>query len=445
MTEYIPHTPEDIEEMLSAIGLKSLEALFSDIPEEVRRRYRPLGLPQGDEEAVRRHLEGLAERSTGRGLIPFLGGGIYDHFVPAVVNYVVSLPEFYTAYTPYQPEVSQGTLTWMFEYQTMVCELTGMEVANSSMYDGATALAEAVLMAHRTVGGRRVLVPRSLNPQVREVLATYAWGAGLELLDVPYSEEGRLALEGVPDGLCALVVQQPNFFGVIEDLSGLKERIGKAFLIVYVNPIALAVLEPPGSFGADVVVGEGQVLGNPMGFGGPLLGIFATRGEHLRRMPGRLAGRTVDAEGRPGYVMAFQTREQHIRRERATSNICTNSALCALAATVYLAALGPEGLRRVALLSIERAHDLASRIKMLPGYELAFSGPFFNEFAVSCPDPEEAVARLRGAGIAVLPPEVVAKAGLDGAFLVAVTERRTEEELSRFVEALKGGGCGDDL
>jgi len=351
----------------------------------------------------------------------------------------VSLPEFYTAYTPYQPEVSQGTLTWMFEYQTMVCELTGMEVANSSMYDGATALAEAVLMAHRTAGGRRVLVPRSLNPQAREVLATYAWGAGLELLDVPYSEEGKLALEGVPDELCALVVQQPNFFGVIEDLSGLKERIEKAFLIVYVNPIALAVLEPPGSFGADVVVGEGQVLGNPMGFGGPLLGIFATRGEYLRRMPGRLAGRTVDAEGRPGYVMAFQTREQHIRRERATSNICTNSALCALAATVYLAALGPEGLRRVALASMERAHELADRISSLPGFELAFSGPFFNEFAVRCADPEEAVARLRQAGIAVLSPKLVAKAGLEGAFLVAVTEKRTQEELTRFVEALKGG------
>ena len=439
MTEYIPHTPEDIKKMLSAIGLQSLEALFSDIPEEVRRRYRPLGLPRGDEAGVRRHLEGLAERSTGRGLIPFLGGGIYDHFVPAVVDYVVSLPEFYTAYTPYQPEVSQGTLTWMFEYQTMICELTGMEVANSSMYDGATALAEAVLMAHRTVGGRRVLVPRSLNPQVREVLATYAWGAGLELLDVPYSEEGRLALEGVPDELCALVVQQPNFFGVIEDFFGLKERIGKAFLIVYVNPIALAVLEPPGSFGADVVVGEGQVLGNPMGFGGPLLGIFATRGEYLRRMPGRLAGRTVDAEGRPGYVMAFQTREQHIRRERATSNICTNSALCALAATVYLAALGPEGLRQVALASMERAHELADRISSLPGYELAFSGPFFNEFAVRCAHPEEAVARLREAGIAVLSPKLVAKAGLEGAFLVAVTEKRTQEELSRFVEALKGG------
>ncbi len=439
MREYIPHTPEDIRAMLEAVGLPDVEALFSDIPEEVRRRYRPLGLPSRDESWVRRHFEELATRSTGHRLIPFLGGGIYDHFVPAVVDYVISQPEFYTAYTPYQGEVSQGTLTWMFEYQTMVCELTGMEVANASMYDGATALAEAVLMAHRTVGGQKVLVPQALNPSAREVLETYAWGVGLELIPVPYDEDGRLQLSEIPEDLCALVVQQPNFFGVIEDLSGLKEGIGRAFLIVSANPIALAVLEPPGAFGADVVVGEGQVLGNPMAFGGPLLGLFATRMEYLRRMPGRIAGRTVDAEGRAGYVMAFQTREQHIRRERATSNICTNSALCALAATVYLAALGPEGLRRVALLSLEKAHELAKRIAALPGYELAFSGPFFHEFAVRCEDPVGAVERLRRAGIAVLPPKDVAKAGLEDAFLVAVTERRTEEELDRFVAALKRG------
>ncbi|MCD5408914.1 aminomethyl-transferring glycine dehydrogenase subunit GcvPA [Candidatus Bipolaricaulota bacterium] len=439
MSGYIPHTPPDIRAMLQEVGLRDPEALFGDIPEEVRRRYRPLGLPPRDEDWVRRHLTELSEKSTGRKLIPFLGGGIYDHFVPAVVDYVLSQPELYTAYTPYQAEVSQGTLTWMFEYQTMVCELTGMEVANASMYDGATALAEAVLMAHRTTGGKQVLVPQYLNPRVREVLATYAWGAGLELVDLPFDEEGRLVLSEVPEGTCALIVQQPNFFGIIEDLSGLKERLGEAFLIVYVNPIALGVLEPPGSFGADVVVGEGQVLGNPPSFGGPLLGIFATREKHLRRMPGRISGQTVDAEGKIGYVMALQTREQHIRRERATSNICTNSALCALAATVYLAALGPEGLKRVVLLSLARAHRLAEEISALPGFDLALTGPFFNEFPVRCPDPGGAVKKLREAGIAVLPPEEVEKAGLAGAFLVAVTERRSEEELSRFVSALKGG------
>jgi glycine dehydrogenase subunit 1 len=272
MNPYIPHTKKDIEEMLAVVGLPDVEALFSDIPKEVRRRFQPLGLPSRDEIWVSRYITGLSERSTGRNLVPFLGAGLYDHYVPAVVNHILSRSEFYTAYTPYQAEISQGTLTWMFEYQTMVCELTGMEVANASMYDGATALAEAVYMAVRTTGGKTVLVPKSLNPHVREVLSTYAWAAGLKLVDVPYNEEGRLFLSEIPDDTCALIVQEPNFFGVVEDLSGLKERIGKAFLIVYVNPIALGVLEPPGKFGADVVVGEGQVLGLPLSFGGPLLG-----------------------------------------------------------------------------------------------------------------------------------------------------------------------------
>ncbi|MGC9529894.1 MAG: aminomethyl-transferring glycine dehydrogenase subunit GcvPA [Candidatus Bipolaricaulaceae bacterium] len=440
MSEYIPHTPQDIAAMLREAGVGKLDELFADLPAELKQRFRPLELPPRDELWVRSHLAGLAERSRGSQLIPFLGGGLYDHHVPAVVDYVISQPELYTAYTPYQAELSQGTLTWTFEYQTMVCELTGMEVANASMYDGATALAEAVLMAHRTIGGRRVLVPRSLDPRARRVLATYAWGAGLELVDVPYGDDGRLALAGIPEGLSALVVQQPNFFGVIEHLAGLKERIGRAFLIVHANPIALGVLEPPGRFGADVVVGEGQPLGNRPSFGGPLLGLFATRAEHLRRMPGRVVGWTTDAAGRPGYVMALQTREQHIRRERATSNICTNSALCALAATVYLAALGPAGLREVALACLERAHQLADAVSALPGYELAFSGPFFHEFAVRCADPAGAVERLRRRNIAVLPPAHVAPTGLADAFLVAVTERRTQEELDAFVDALQEEG-----
>ncbi len=437
MNPYVPHTPRDVEEMLKVVGLPDVEALFADIPEEVRKKFQPLGLPRRDELWVARYVSGLADRSTGRHLVPFLGGGLYDHWIPAVVGHVSARAEFYTAYTPYQAEVSQGTLTWMFEYQTMICELTGMEVANASMYDGGTALAEAVLMAHRATEGRIVLVPRSLNPLHRQVLDTYAWGAGLQVQEVPYGADGRLKLEEIPTGTCALVVQQPNVFGVIEDLRGLKERLGSAFLIVSVYPIALAVLEPPGSFGADVVVGEGQALGNPLAFGGPLLGLFATRMQHLRRMPGRLSGQTCDAEGTPGYVMAFQTREQHIRREHATSNICTNSALCALAATVYLAALGPGGLRRVALLCLDKAHRLAAEIARLPGYSLKFSGPFFHEFAVRAPDPEGAVKRLRQAGFAVLPPTFLRPTGVDDAFLVAVTEKRTEEELEQFVQALR--------
>lgn len=438
MNPYLPHTPSDIRSMLDTIGVSDVDALFSDIPAEVQDRNRPLGLAPHDDLAVHQHLTGLAERSTGRGLIPFLGGGLYDHFIPSVVGHILSRSEFFTAYTPYQPEVSQGTLTWMFEYQTMICELTGMEVANASMYDGATALAEAVLMAHRATGGRIVLVPCSLHPRLREVLSTYAWGAGLALRDVPYTEAGRLALDGVPDGTCALIVQQPNGFGILEDLTGLKDCLGKTFLIAYANPIPLAVIEPPGSFGADVVVGEGQPLGNPLSFGGPLLGFFATRMEHLRRMPGRVSGQTRDVDGKTGYVMTFQTREQHIRREGATSNICTNSALCALAATVYLAALGPDGLRRVALLSWEKAHALAERLADLPGYDVAFDGPFFHEFVVRCNDPEAAVERLRRAGIAVLPPSFLHPLGVHDGFIVAVTEKRTPEELDRFVVALEG-------
>ncbi len=440
MTPYIPHTPRDVAEMLAAVGLPDVEALFSDIPEEVRRRFQPLGLPARDEIWVQRYITGLAQRSTGQRLIPFLGAGLYDHYVPPVVEHILSRSEFYTAYTPYQAEISQGTLTWMFEYQTMVCELTGLEVANASMYDGATALCEAVYMAVRATGKRDVLVPRSLNPNVREVLATYAWAAGLRLVDVPYDATGQLHLEEIPEGTGALVVQEPNFFGVVEDLSGLKERLGQAFLIVYVNPIVLGVLEPPGKFGADVVVGEGQVLGLPLSFGGPLLGLFATRGEHLRRMPGRISGRTVDAAGQEGYVMVLQTREQHIRREEATSNICTNSALCALAATVYLAALGPQGLKRVALLSMERAHSLAKRVFSLPGFRPAFSGPFLYEFTVACADAKAAVRKLRESGIAVAGPELLEKCGVENAFLVGVTEKRTPEELDLFVRALWGRG-----
>lgn len=436
MNPYIPHTRRDIEEMLATVGLPGVEDLFSDIPEEVRRRFRPLGLPPRDEIWVHRYITSLSQRSRKRELIPFLGAGLYDHYVPPVVGHILSRSEFYTAYTPYQPEISQGTLTGMFEYQTMVCELTGMEVANASMYDGATALSEAVYMAVRATGGKTVLVPQSLHPNVREVLATYAWAAGLRLMDVPYDEKGQLRLQEIPEDACALIVQEPNFFGVVEDLSGIKERLGKAFLIVYVNPVVLGVLAPPGEFGADVVVGEGQVLGLPFSFGGPLLGIFATRMEHLRRMPGRLSGKTVDAQGKGGFVMAFQTREQHIRRDKATSNICTNSALCALAATVYLAALGPEGLRRVALLSLERAHSLASRIFALSGFSPAFSGPFLYEFTVVCPDARDAVQTLREAGIAVTDPALLSKCGVKNAFLVAVTEKRTPEELDLFVEAL---------
>jgi len=435
---YIPNTSEDRREMLASIGVPSVEALFSDIPGDVRRRFEPIGLAARSEMDVAGTLAAMAGRNRQDGVC-LLGGGIYDHYVPSVVRHLLSRSEFFTAYTPYQPEVSQGTLTAMFEFQTYVCELTGMEIANASMYDGATALAEAVLMAERIRGRGMVAVPASLFATLRHVVDTYSWAADIEIREIPYGEDGTLDPSGIPEGASAVVVQSPNAFGVLEPLDGLKDRIGDALLIVSVHPLSLALIEPPGAFGADIVVGEGQPLGLPMGFGGPLLGLFATRKEHLRQMPGRVSGRTVDADGHVGYTMAAQTREQHIRRQRATSNICTNSALCALAATVYLASVGASGLREVATLNLEKAHYLADGIASLAGFERTFSGAFFNEFVVTTPESASHVhERLTRAGFAVEAPDGLRERGLDNALRFAVTETRTKAELDRLIDTLGG-------
>lgn len=442
--EFIPNTLEDQRKMLAEIGLSDVEELFVDIPAEVLKRFKPLGLKPLSELEVSQLVSRMAAENAHTGqYVSFLGGGIYDHYIPAIISHLILRGEFLTCYTPYQAELSQGTLTWMFEFQTMICELTAMEVANSSMYDGGSALAEAMLMAKNITGRKRFLVSKSLNPYHRRCLETYAWGVGLELIDVPFTETGQLdraALQpGELDDLGGLIVQTPNFFGVIEDLSGLKELIKDAFLIVSVNPISLGLLAPPGLFGADIVVGEGQPLGIPQSFGGPLLGIFATRMSYVRRMPGRMSGRTVDADGRVGYVMALQTREQHIRREKATSNICTNQALMALCATIYMATLGRRGLRKLAELNLQKAHYLAEKIAKLPGFALRFSGPFFNEFVVRTrKKPSRLLKTLRDegflGGLDLEPYEL-----LDGNnLLVAVTEKRTRDEMDRFVKVLKG-------
>ncbi len=425
--------------MLEAIGRASVDELFSDIPRSVLEAYRPLNLPARSELEVLDELSRCAETNQAASRISLLGGGIYDHYVPRVVAHLVGRSEFYTAYTPYQPEISQGTLTAMFEFQTLVCELTAMEIANASMYDGTTALAEAVLMADRIRKRRRVAVAANLLPQYRRVLATYAWAAGIELVDVPFDASGRCAWDQVTSDVSALVVQSPNAFGVIESLVGLKAKLGEALLIVATYPLALGLLTPPGALGADVVVGEGQCLGLPMGFGGPLLGVFATRKEFMRQLPGRVAGRTVDADGRIGYTMAAQTREQHIRRERATSNICTNSALCALTATIYLASLGAHGLRQVAELNLAKAHYLADRIARLKGFSLAFDGPFFNEFVVRPNGPAGAACRrLADAGFLVEDPAELEKLGVENGLRIAVTERRSKSELDRAAAILGG-------
>jgi len=436
---YLPHSAADRRAMLASIGLSSVDELFSDIPRAVTDAFRPLGLSPRSEQEVFAELTELAQRNGAAGTACFLGGGIYDHYVPSVVGHVLSRSEFYTAYTPYQPEVSQGTLTAMFEFQTLIAELTGMEIANASLYDGATALAEAALMAERLKHRGRIAVARSLFANVRRVLDTYCWAGGIEVVELPYLPSGRCDLSHVPGDVSAIVLQSPNAFGVIEALEGVKERVGDALWIVSVHPLSLGILAPPGAFGADAVVGEGQPLGLTMSFGGPLLGLFATRAAYLRQMPGRVSGRTVDAAGNVGYTMAAQTREQHIRRERATSNVCTNSALCALAATVYLAAVGAGGLRRVAELNAEKAHYLAGRIAAIDGFDMAFSGPFFNEFVVRVPgDPAELHRKVLDAGILVESPDSLRPYGLDDALRIAVTEKRTRAELDRLVDALRG-------
>ncbi len=424
--------------MLSAVGASEIDELFTDIPPSVRAAFRPLGLPPRSEMEV---AEILTSLSAGNKPVAtcFLGGGIYDHYVPSIVGHFLSRSEFFTAYTPYQPEISQGTLTAMFEFQTLVCELTGMEVANASMYDGATSLAEAVLMAERVRQRGSVAVPRSLFTSLRRVLDTYCWATGVQVHEIPYTEDGRIDLASLPEDVSSVVVQSPNAFGVVESLAGMKERIGDALLIVSCHPLSLALLEPPGGFAADIVVAEGQPFGLPMGYGGPLLGLFATREAYLRQMPGRVAGRTRDAQGRIGYTMAAQTREQHIRRQRATSNICTNSALCALAATIYLASAGAEGLRQLALINMEKAHALADRLCSLPGFELAFSGPFFNEFVVRVPGDATAAAQLLlEHGFSVEFPEHLRPLGLENALRFAVTEKRTSQEIERLVSVLGG-------
>jgi len=437
---YIANTDADRRAMLAAIGVASSDELFADIPPDFR--IEGLNLPPAlSEPELVRELSALAARNTPAGEMPcFLGGGAYRHFIPAVVREVVGRSEFATAYTPYQAEISQGTLQTAFEFQSLVCELTGMDVANAGMYDGASALAEACLMAAAVTsarggpasggGRRRIALLSSVHPHSQAVARTYAFGRGL-MVDVMPPH----ALALTEEHAC-LAVQQPNFFGYLEDVEALEKaaHAAGALFVVSVDPISLGLFRPPGEYGADIVVGEGQSLGVPLSFGGPYLGLFACRQKHLRQMPGRLVGRTADAQGRTGYVLTLQTREQHIRRERATSNICTSQQLVALAATVYLAAMGKQGLRQVAELCYHKAHYAADRIGALPGYSLASEGVFFKEFVVRCPRPPQEVNR------ALLERRIIG--GLDVSdqiphgLLLCATELNTREEIDALVEGL---------
>jgi glycine dehydrogenase subunit 1 len=438
---YLPNTDQDRREMLKKIGVSSIEELLKVIPSDLRLN-RPLDIPASSEMEVLREIEQMS-RDNRSDLVCFAGGGVYDHFIPAAVNTIISRPEFLTAYTPYQPEVSQGTLQVMYEFQTHICRLTGMEVANASLYDGASAAAEAVLVAMRVTGRSKVVLAETVSPLYREVIDTYLSARDVEQVVVSM-RDGVCDLNRLEDMIdektACVLVSQPNFFGLLEDMEPVAEMIHKVGgkFIMAVDPIAQAILKTPAEYGADIVVGEGQPLGLPLSFGGPLLGFFAAKKELVRSMPGRIAGRTNDVDGKTGFVLVLQTREQHIRREKATSNICTNQALCATAAAVYLTLMGKTGLKKVALLSAEKAQETAAALFELQGLEPYFHRPFVREFAVRTPVPaKKIVFSMVEQGI--LPGLDAGRwyGGLDDCLIVALTEKRTADDINRLVTGLK--------
>ncbi|PYS69788.1 MAG: aminomethyl-transferring glycine dehydrogenase subunit GcvPA [Acidobacteria bacterium] len=441
---YIPNSPEERAEMLDSIGLKSADDLFDSIPETLRLR-RPLNTPAPlSETELLNRFEQMGARNNGAQRTSFLGGGAYSHYIPTVVDHILSRSEFFTAYTPYQPEISQGTLQTIFEFQTLVCQLTGLEVANASMYDGSTALAEAVLMAERVTKRSKVVASRSIHPQYLEVVETYVQHAGIHLEGVAYDKEtgqaGSALAAAIDDQTAAVVVQSPNFFGCIEDLTALAEAAhakGALLVVAITEAISLGLLKSPGECGADIVVAEGQSFGVPLSFGGPYVGLFATREKYARQIPGRLVGEAYDKIGRRGFVLTLATREQHIRREKATSNICTNEGLIALAATVYLETLGRKGIQEVAQQCLQKTAYAAKQISALPGFSLPFSGARFNEFVVRAPiNASELLARLGDKGIDG--GIALSRFWSDNAndFLVCVTELNTREQIDALVAGL---------
>jgi glycine dehydrogenase subunit 1 len=442
---YIPNSPEERSEMLKAMGLGSAEELFDSIPEDLRLK-RPLNTPAAlSEIELLERFDEMGARNAGARRSSFLGGGAYSHYIPTTVDHILSRSEFFTAYTPYQPEISQGTLQVIFEFQTLVCQLTGMEVANASMYDGSTALAEAVLMAERVTKRSKAVASTATHPQYLEVIQTYVQHAGIHLELVQFDEKTGQSWQALADAIdeetAALVVQSPNFFGCIEDLSALADAAhakGALLVVAITEAMSLGLLKSPGACGADIVVAEGQSFGVPLSFGGPYVGLFATREKYARQIPGRLVGEAYDKKGRRGFVLTLATREQHIRREKATSNICTNEGLIALAATVYLETMGRRGVQEAAHQCAQKAAYAARAIAKLNGYSLPFTGSFFNEFVV------------RGPGRAV---DLLARLGKEKAieggialsrfmpdrpndFLVCVTETNSRAQIDKLVAGL---------
>jgi glycine dehydrogenase subunit 1 len=445
---YIPNTDADCRQMLDAIGVGSVADLFADIPAAVRLK-RQLRIPPALSEAdLAKFMGSLAAKNADvNRYSSFLGAGCYNHFSPAIIGHLISRGEFLTAYTPYQPEISQGTLQAMYEYQTLICQLTGMEVGNASMYEGASATAEAILMAHRVTGRNEVVVARSVHPEYRQVTHTYAQQINLSFTEVPFTAVGTADLKKakglLSDKTACLVVQNPNFFGVVEDLTEMAaaaHAVGALLVVAVPEPVSLGILKPPGECGADIVAGEGQALGVPMSYGGPYLGFFATQEKYIRQMPGRLVGATEDREGRTGYVLTLATREQHIRREKATSNICTSEALIALIATIYMQTLGKNGLREVALQNLRKASYAKEKLARAKGCGLRFSGPTFNEFVVQVKKrPADILKGLLGKQIigglelGRFYPE------LKDSLLMCVTEQNSREEIDALAKAMGGG------
>ncbi len=439
---FSPHTEEDKKQMLEAMGVKSMDELLKPIPKPLRASE--LNFPDGISELeLRKALTQKTKKNNPSAqLVSFLGAGAYEHFVPQVVESIISRGEFLTAYTPYQAEASQGTLQAIYEYQSLICELTGMDVANASMYDGASALAEAALLAIRETERMRVIFSDSLHSEYRQVLKTYLEGYKVELVEIPNAggtfDEYALKKRVGQDTAC-VIVQNPNFFGCIEKVEKI-ENICHAYgalLIACVNPISLGILKSPGEYNADIAVGEGQPLGIPLNYGGPYLGFFAVKEKHMRKMPGRIVGMTKDVEGKRGFVLTLQAREQHIRREKATSNICTNEGLMALAATVYLSLIGKEGIKEVAYQNVAKSHYLKDKIVKLKGCELLFDHPFFNEFVIRCkkaPDKINSALRkegfIGGLNLGRFYPK------MSDCMLICVTETKSKTDLDRFVNVL---------
>lgn len=442
---YIPTTQEEREKMLQAIGVQSIDSLFSDIPAEVKMSEL-INLPRPlDEIGLTKLLKEISRKNVNlEENICFLGAGAYDHYVPSVIKHLISRSEFYTAYTPYQAEISQGTLQTIFEYQTLICELTGMEVSNASMYDGATAITEAALMAIDTTKKKEIIVSTTVQPEAREVLKTYAKALGIKVTELGF-QDGVTDLEElqakVSGETAGVIIQTPNFFGCLENLVEVEKIVHstKALLITSVDPLSLGILQSPGSLGADIVVGEGQALGNNLCFGGPYLGFLACTDKLKRRLPGRVAGQTTDRDGQRGFVLTLQSREQHIRRAKATSNICSNQALNALAAAIYLSYLGKSGIRKLAELCLQKSHYLAEEISKLEGFSLAFKAPFFKEFVLQCSgEPQEINKQLLAEGIIGGYSLAKSYPQLSKGWLLAVTEKRTREEMGFLAERLGG-------